>query len=43
MFTHFAKPWMQPARSLVITPFSTVATQTFSNVWENLECRIVTR
>lgn len=35
--THLAKPWMQPARSLVITPFSTVFTQTFSNVWENLD------
>lgn len=28
---------MQPARSLVITPFSTVSTHTFSNVWQNLK------
>lgn len=37
MLTYLAKPWMHPARSFVITPFSTVSTQTFSNVWENLE------
>lgn len=34
--SHLANPWMQPARSLVMRPFSTVSTQTFSNVWENL-------
>lgn len=28
---------MQPARSLVITPLSTVSTHTFSNVWQNLK------
>lgn len=37
MLSHLANPWMQPARSLVMTPFSTVSTQTFSNVWENLQ------
>lgn len=37
ILTHLDKPWMQPARSLVITPFSTVSTQTPSNIWENLE------
>lgn len=34
--THLLRPWMQPARSLVIAPLSTVSTQTFSSVWANL-------
>lgn len=33
---HLDKPWMQPARSLVMMPLSTVSMQTFSKVWENL-------
>lgn len=35
--THLARPWMQPARSLVITPSSTVSTHTFSKVWQKLQ------
>lgn len=35
--THLLRPWMQPARSLVIAPLSTVCTHTFSRVCANLQ------
>ena len=34
--TYFLRPWIHPARSLVMIPLSTVSTQTFSRVWQNL-------
>lgn len=34
--THLLRPWMQPARSLVMAPLSTVWTHTFSRVCANL-------
>lgn len=35
-WTHLDRPWMQPARSLVMVPLSTVSTHTLSRIWENL-------
>lgn len=35
--THLLRPWMQPARSLVMAPLSTVSTHTFSSVCANLQ------